>query len=68
MELVLKFVMLFFHLVISCVLMYYVGDYMSKPINIGFILLGGLIYSGIMISILYHIYHFISSLKKHTKL
>lgn len=68
MKLVLKFILLFLHLVLSCILMYYIGDYMSQPINIGFVLLGGLTYSGIMITILFHIYQFILSFKKHTKL
>jgi hypothetical protein len=45
----------------------YIGVYISQPINLGFVILGGLFYSLIMITIIIHTYQFILSLKKQIK-
>jgi hypothetical protein len=64
MKLALKFILLLLHLIISGIAMYYIGDYISKPVNFAFVIIGGLVYSGIMITIIAHTYQFISSIKK----
>jgi hypothetical protein len=63
MKLALKFILLLLHLIIAGVAMYYVGDYISQPVNLLFVILGGLIYSGIIITIIAHTYQFLSSIK-----
>ena len=63
MKLALKFILLLLHLIISGVVMYYIADYISQPVSIGFVISGGLIYLGIMITISLHTYQFLSSIK-----
>jgi hypothetical protein len=67
MKMALKTILLLLHFIIVCIAMYYLGDFMSQPINILLILGCGLIYSGLMISIIAHTYQFILSLKKYIK-
>ena len=63
MKLALKFILLLLHLIISGVVMYYIADYISQPVSLGFVISGGLIYLGIMITISLHTYQFLSSIK-----
>jgi hypothetical protein len=62
----LRFILLLLHIALSGVAMYYIGDYGSQPINILLILLGGLVYSAILITISLHVYQFILSFKNKT--
>lgn len=63
----LRFILLVLHIALAGVVMYYIGDFMSQPINILLILLAGLVYSGIMITISLHVYQFILSFKNKTE-
>jgi len=63
MKLALKFILLLLHLIISGVVMYYITDYISQPVSLGFVIAGGLVYLGIMITISLHTYQFLSSIK-----
>jgi len=63
MKLALKFILLLLHLIISGVVMYYIADYISQPVSLGFVIACGLVYLGIMIKISLHTYQFLSSIK-----
>lgn len=43
--------------------MYYITDYISQPVSLGFVIAGGLVYLGIMVTISLHTYQFLSSIK-----
>lgn len=64
----LKFLLLLIHLLIAGIIVYYIGDYVSHADNFIVLVLGGIVYSAIMITIIFHttnfIIHFKNTIKK----
>ena len=65
MKLVLSIILFLIHLAVSGIVINFVGEWMSKQINILIVLLLGLVLSGIMISIIYHVKHLYFVIKKN---
>jgi uncharacterized membrane-anchored protein len=65
MKLALNFILLLIHYVVSALLCAYIGDYISQPLNIGLVLLGGLSFSLIMVSLIKHTSQFILRIKNN---
>ena len=65
MKLVLSIILFLTHLALSAILINFVGEWMSQQINFLLVLLLGLVLSGIMISIIYHVKHLYFVIKKN---
>jgi uncharacterized membrane protein required for colicin V production len=67
MKLAFKFLLLLLHYAIAGIACYYIGDFISSDVNILIVLLGGLLFSFIMIFLITVTLQFILSLKKQIK-
>ena len=65
MKLALHFILLLVHYAVSALLCAYIGDYISQPLNIGLVLLGGLIVILISISLILSTLQFILTIKNN---
>ena len=68
MKIAIKFILLLFHFGIVSLVTYYVGDQISKPINIELIFFVAFIYLFIIVGLISHVKHFILSFKNQIKL
>ena len=68
MKLVLKFILLLIHFGIVSLLTYYLGEQISKPMDISLVLSVLIAYVIIIMGVIAHVKNFILSFKNQTKL
>jgi len=63
MQITFRFLLLVIHLVLTAIGLKYLGDFISQPVNILIVLLGGVIYSLVIIAFIVHIKNFLLFIK-----
>jgi hypothetical protein len=64
MELPFRFLLLLIHTALTAIGVYYIGDFISQPVNILIVLMGALIYLLAIIAFILHIKNFLFFIKK----
>lgn len=62
----LRFILLLTHIAVSTIPTYYMSDYVTTSNDIFVLIAGGVMYLGIVMTIIMHISHFILSFKNKT--